>query len=329
MVDFCGRKPAQRAGIGQFFLNDVDDAIEDVTWIKEHGLRGGVLLPNVAPDVTWVKPLYDPVYDPLWATIEELELPVSLHSGTGSPNYGKYRVGPDDHDQRGAVLRHAAVRAPAPLGRVRAVPQAQVRDHRGLGGGVAAIVKQLDPTIAMVRKGEIGELKYTAENSLPRSATEYFQRQRAGSVRASPASPTSRSASRWAPTGSCGAATTRTTRAPVPYSREALRQVFNQVGEVELRDILAGNAAKLYDFDLDALAPLAEQYGPTVEELAQPLDALPDDANEALLRVTAPAGRTRRLTPPQCHRDTGVPASQVCEHSVLLTPVRRVWVRCR
>ena len=133
MVDFCARKPAQRAGIGQFFLNDVDDAIEDVTWIKEHGLRGGVLLPNVAPDVKWVKPLYDPIYDPLWATIEELELPLSLHSGTGSPNYGRYASVPHDHDQRGAVLRHAAVRAPAPLGRVRAVPEAEVRDHRGFG----------------------------------------------------------------------------------------------------------------------------------------------------------------------------------------------------
>ena len=34
-----------------------------------------------------------------------------------------------------------------------------------------------------------------------------------------------------------------------------------------------------------ALAPLAEQYGPTVAEIAQPLDELPSDANEALLRV--------------------------------------------
>ena len=52
LVDFCRRaSPAQRAGIGQIFLNDVDDAIADATWIKEHGLRGGVLLPNVAPDV--------------------------------------------------------------------------------------------------------------------------------------------------------------------------------------------------------------------------------------------------------------------------------------
>ena len=67
MVDFCARKPEQRAGIGQFFLNDIDDAIDDITWIKEQGLRGGVLLPSVAPDVKWVEPLYSRVYDPLWA----------------------------------------------------------------------------------------------------------------------------------------------------------------------------------------------------------------------------------------------------------------------
>jgi hypothetical protein len=42
MSDFCARFPDRRAGIGQIFLNDVDDAIEDVHWIKAHGLRGGV-----------------------------------------------------------------------------------------------------------------------------------------------------------------------------------------------------------------------------------------------------------------------------------------------
>ena len=60
MVDFQSRYPERRAGIGQIFLNDVDDAIEDAKWIKEHGLRGGILLPNIPPDVKWVKPLYDP-----------------------------------------------------------------------------------------------------------------------------------------------------------------------------------------------------------------------------------------------------------------------------
>ncbi|HLM18231.1 MAG TPA: amidohydrolase family protein, partial [Acidimicrobiia bacterium] len=154
----------------------------------------------------------------------------------------------------------------------------------GSAASVAAIVKQLDPIIENVRKGEIGELKYTAENALPKSASEYFRR------------------NVWIGASFPGLADVEVRKSmgtdrfmwgsdyphdegTGPYSREALRQVFNQVGEDELRNILAGNAAKLYDFDLDALAPLAEQYGPTVAEIAQPLHALPADPNEALLRV--------------------------------------------
>ena len=45
LEDFCDQFPERRAGIGQIFVNDIDDAIEDVKWIKEHNLRGGVLLP--------------------------------------------------------------------------------------------------------------------------------------------------------------------------------------------------------------------------------------------------------------------------------------------
>ena len=90
LVDWCGEFPERRAGIGQIFLNDIDDAIEDAKWIKEHGLRGGVLLPNIPPDVKWVKPLYDPEYDRLWAVLEDLEIPVNAHGGTGSPDYGRF-----------------------------------------------------------------------------------------------------------------------------------------------------------------------------------------------------------------------------------------------
>jgi len=35
LVDFCARRPVQRAGVGQIFVNDIDDAIADATWIKE------------------------------------------------------------------------------------------------------------------------------------------------------------------------------------------------------------------------------------------------------------------------------------------------------
>jgi hypothetical protein len=75
-----------------------------------------------------------------------------------------------------------------------------------------------------------------------------------------------------------------------PYTREHLRQVMSHIDEAEKRQILGGNAAKLYGFDLDALAPIAAEHGPTVEELAKPLEELPPNPNSALLR-SLPAGQ--------------------------------------
>ena len=89
LADYVSRKPEARAGIGQIFLNDVDDAIEDVKWCHANGLRGGVLVGSVPPTCDWIKPLYHPVYDPLWAVCEELGVPVNAHSGTGGPVYQK------------------------------------------------------------------------------------------------------------------------------------------------------------------------------------------------------------------------------------------------
>ena len=41
--------------------------------------------------------------------------------------------------------------------------------------------------------------------------------------------------------------------------------------------MVGGNAAAVYGFDLDALAPVAERVGPTIEQTFQPLDAIPAD----------------------------------------------------
>jgi hypothetical protein len=74
-----------------------------------------------------------------------------------------------------------------------------------------------------------------------------------------------------------------------PFTREHLRQVMTGIKPDEMQKILAENCAKLYDFDLAKLAPLAAEFGPTVEELTVPLDELPDNPNEALLRSAGKA----------------------------------------
>ncbi len=288
LVDFCNRQPGRRAGIGQIFLNDIDDAIADSTWIKEQGLRGGVLLPNVPPDVKYVKPLYHPDYDRLWAHLQDLDIPVNLHSGTGSPDYGRFPATPaimisevGFYGQRPFVHMLLA-------GVFEKFPRLKFVMTEGSAAAFPPLLKQLDGVIANVRKGSIGELKYTSENSLARSATEYFQ-QNVWLGASFPGPLDAEARHLLAPGRFMWGSDYPHDEGTPPYSWASLRQVFHSVPEAELRGILAENAAKLYDFDLDALRPLAEQYGPTVEEIATPLDKMPDNPNSALLRAAGQA----------------------------------------
>src|SRR3954451_21021412 len=176
MSDFCARHPERRAGIGQIFLNDVDDAIDDVRWIKEHGLRGGILLPTIPPDVDWIKPLNHPDYDRLWAVCEELEVPINCHGGTGSPAYARVP------SSALIMLAEVSMYSRRPLlflllsGVFERFPGLRfVMTEQGCAW-LPPLLDQLDGILANVRdKGAIGELRFKPEQAPPRSATEYFQ----------------------------------------------------------------------------------------------------------------------------------------------------------
>ena len=73
-----------------------------------------------------------------------------------------------------------------------------------------------------------------------------------------------------------------------PYSRQAIRLTFAGIDRAEVQAMLAGNAAALYGFDLDALAPLAARVGPGVEEVAAGLDAIPEGAASLAFRERPP-----------------------------------------
>ncbi|MFM7070137.1 MAG: amidohydrolase family protein, partial [Actinomycetes bacterium] len=90
LADFVAQRPNERVGQVQILLNDVDEAVADVRWGAEHGMKG-VLLPGVSPDTPGIEPLYSPTYDALWATCVELGLPVTHHGGgSGMPDFGQY-----------------------------------------------------------------------------------------------------------------------------------------------------------------------------------------------------------------------------------------------
>ena len=284
LEDFCGRFPQRRAGIGQIFLNDVDHAIEDVKWIKEHNLRGGVLLPTIPPDVDWIKPLNHPDYDRLWAVCEDLEVPVNCHGGTGAPAYEPLP------SSALIMVAELASYSRRPLlflmlsGVFERFPRLKfVMTEQGCAW-LPPLLKQLDGLLASVRdRGAVGELRFKPEHILPKSATEYFRQ----SVWLGVSFP--RIADVVAGREKLGidkimwGSDYPHDEGTYPYTTLSLRQIFHDWPEGDLRQVLAGNAAALYGFDLGALAGPASRLGPTVSEVSQPLTELPEHPNEALL----------------------------------------------
>src|SRR5262249_39462873 len=56
-----------------------------------------------------------------------------------------------------------------------------------------------------------------------------------------------------------------------PHTRLGLRSVFSQLPEDEVRRLTSLNAAEVYDLDLEYLQIVADEIGPTPEEVAVPL----------------------------------------------------------
>jgi len=284
MADFCARFPDRRAGIGQVFLNDVDDAIEDVRWCHANGLRGGILISSVPPDVDYLPPLYDPRYDPLWAVCEELGMPVNSHGGTGLPDYGPYPTAAllfisevQFYSQRPFVQLLLS-------GVFERFPNLKfVMTEMGCSW-LPPLLSQMDRILGQIRDtGRVGELRFETEHVLPLSATDYFRRN--CWIGASQPGPDDAAVRHevgidrfmWGSDYPHNEGTW-------PHTREALRQRFHDVPAEEMRLMLGANAAELYGFDLEVLAPIAAQVGPTVDELREPLTELPENPAEALLR---------------------------------------------
>jgi predicted TIM-barrel fold metal-dependent hydrolase len=80
MFDFCQLAPERLIGSGMLSVHDVQDAIAEARRVKELGFRAVFLRSNIVNGKNW----YDPAYEPLWDTLEELDLPLGFHEATGS-----------------------------------------------------------------------------------------------------------------------------------------------------------------------------------------------------------------------------------------------------
>jgi predicted TIM-barrel fold metal-dependent hydrolase len=272
LLDFQNEQPLRRAGVGIVYLNDIDEAIRDVEWIAKSGLKGGILLPHVPDDCTHILPLYAPGYDRFWKVCEDLGVVLNHHGGTGSPDYGDY---PISLPIRFLETPWFSTRSWSHLllaGVFHRFPKLRYIITESGCGWVPQALEQADRIWSFVRKGFVGEFQFDPEAVTPEPPSFYAKRNVwYGASAASPAEVRERHAvgvDRF-----CWGTDYPHYEGTFPYTREALRHTFHDVPEHEARRMLGENAAALYGFDLEALAPIVDRIGPRPEDLARPLEA--------------------------------------------------------
>ena len=167
------------------------------------------------------------------------------------------------------------VRLHAPGGRVRAVPGPQVRaDRDGLRRGSRRCSSQLDDILADVRRNRRSARCASRTSTCRRGRPPSTSSQNCCvGVSPRPGRHRGRASTTSASTGSCGAATTPTTRARTRSPREHLRQVVPRLARARAAQRSSpATPPSVYGFDLDALEPSPPSVGPTVAEVAEPLD---------------------------------------------------------
>jgi predicted TIM-barrel fold metal-dependent hydrolase len=274
LADFCGELPGRRAGIAQVFLNNVEDAVEEVRWGKEHGLMG-VLLP--ADHFHGLVNLYYPKFDPLWAVCAELDMPVHRHGIIPSESSNS-ETGPGASAVGLLEALFFAQRAVA---------------HMILGG-----VFERFPTLKFVESElnsawAVGYLQtldgFGSEARVPGTMQYKFARDAFSRLSLTPSEYGRRNcyfgsfmtaadvASRY------DLGLDRVMRAADfphhegtwPYSREALRVNFADLAAEEIVQLTSLTASECYGFDLAALDPVAKRIGPTLRQVQTPL--MPED----------------------------------------------------
>ncbi len=294
LADFCAAVPGRRAGIAQVLLHDVDAAVEEVRRAASAGLTGGVLLPGTPPG-SGLPPLYAPGYEPLWRACEEHGLPLNHHTGSASPDYGDYPEAKAMFLVEATWWAHRALWQLVYAGVMERHPNLQFVFTEQ---GTAWIPEQLATLDAyrdrMASATGSQEMRWGEElmKRLSLTPSEYWARQcHVGSSFIRRAEVEMRHAvgvdrimwgSDFPHREGCW-----------PFSATHLRLAFADVPTDEVAAMVGGNAARVYGFDLDALAPIAARIGPCVDDVARPLDSsdIPQESLRCPAFALAKAGK--------------------------------------
>ncbi len=99
LFDFCQRDNQRMLGAGMISVYDVNDAVAEThRVVADMGFKAVFLRSNIVNGKTW----HDSYYDPLWDTLERLDIPLGFHEASASrtrqtadwfePNFGLRRI---------------------------------------------------------------------------------------------------------------------------------------------------------------------------------------------------------------------------------------------
>src|SRR5947207_13504983 len=92
LADFVSVEPERHVGLAHLPMWDIDAAIKEAEWAKNHGIRGINFPVESAPTTELRRSRFggvyyynDPVWDPFWAAVQDLDMPLVSHGGAGDP----------------------------------------------------------------------------------------------------------------------------------------------------------------------------------------------------------------------------------------------------
>jgi predicted TIM-barrel fold metal-dependent hydrolase len=261
LAELCAHSPHRRAGVALVpVTHDPVRAVEEVEWAAAHGLRG-ILVPTMWRDKP---PYHDPVYDPVWAACAAHGLPVHTHSGSApqeeyQDNVGIYLAEVVWWAARplwfllfgGVFERHPELKFVVTESAAYWAPDLMWKWDTYLGGGhtTKKLAGQLAGKVSRLPSDYFGRNVFIGASTMSREEIRRRYAIGIGTVMWGNDYPH--------PEGTW------------PHTVARLAETFHDVPVADTREILGGTAVRVYGFDADALAPLAERIGPTPADLGQ------------------------------------------------------------
>jgi predicted TIM-barrel fold metal-dependent hydrolase len=255
LADLCKANPGRHAGVALINVDDIDMSVKEIRQAKEAGLWGGVLLPSSPGD----HPFYHhPRYEPLWAVCEELDLPLQTHSGW-SPDYGDVPAAVAMYISEVDMWAHRPFAALMWSGAFERHPNLKyVMTETGCSWIIEAlrvlefkadlpIFKHFTRDLSLRPSEYFARQCYIGASFMP--AHEGKDRHEIGLDRLMWGSDYPHLEGTW------------------PNTMASLRETFGTYPEEETRALLGTNAAEVYGFDPDQLAPIAEKVGPDIADI--------------------------------------------------------------